>query len=95
MQFMIAINCTYFGFRGGGPATPDGKLALVTLNMLRDAHVARLKTVSQIPALTAVLSSLPSSSSYTGIWLSHSSLSLPWRRRGRARTGTFSFLCFA
>ena len=38
---MIAINCTYFGFRGGGPATPDGELALVTLNMLRDAHVAR------------------------------------------------------
>ena len=41
MQFMIAINCTYFGFRGGGPATPDGELALIALHMLRDAHVAR------------------------------------------------------
>ena len=43
-------------------------------------------------AIVLVQSSLPSSSSYTGIWLSHSSLSLPWRRRGRARTGTFSSL---
>ena len=31
----------YFGFRSWGPTRPDGKLALVALHVLRDAHVAR------------------------------------------------------
>ena len=46
MQFLLAARlstliCTHFGFRGGAPARPDGKLALVALHVLRDAHVAR------------------------------------------------------
>ena len=32
---------SYFRFRGRGTSGPDGKLALVALNMLRDAHVSR------------------------------------------------------